>query len=243
MKEWSRNNREDDDRRPSSGSQESIPSTHIEAGRESSVFSCNSSAAFSTTSYSSIEDPVTARIDERTAATAWGMKRPLPRNPLLIMFTRGQQSRHSLVAITIDDDTKPNPERCNCQKYRDCRTTALERRPSSTLRVKRLENCAKWNLLPVISSGNKWDGLLRVSILFSTVEARHKFGGSSCNCRVLTELDVDACLRDRHQGLLGVVRNYFRRQMVMWQQEKDGQREVDEMSGQIRYLPALQTGA
>ncbi|KAJ6439248.1 hypothetical protein O9K51_08660 [Purpureocillium lavendulum] len=134
------------------------------------------------------------------------------------MFTRDQQYRRSLVAITIDNDTYPNPERCNCQKYRDCRISALERRSSSTFRVQRLENCAKWNLLPVISLGNNWDGLLRVSILFPTVEARHRFGGSSCNCRLLTELDAD---------------------MIMWQQEKDGQEEVDGMSGQVRYVMAL----
>lgn len=172
------------------------------------------------------------------------MIRPLPRNPLLVLFTRDPRSlQRSIVAITIDDDTRPSPQRCYCQTSPDCRITALERRrgTSSTLRAQRLDNNqpdspGRWDLLPLTARGNDWKGLLRISIWFPTVKARHFFGGTYCECNTATEGDVDACLSNQHQGLLGIVRVYYRRQMVIWQEQRDKQKEVDGRSGKMRWL-------
>jgi hypothetical protein len=180
-------------------------------------------------SYSSSgsEDTVSVRLDGTHASTSYAVIRPRLRNPVLVLFTKcGETSKRSIVAITIDDETKPNPERCNCQNFRDCRITALEQRHGPSLRARRLENRANWNLLP-LASAPLWSGLLRVSILFPTAEARFKFGGGCCGCKLATESDVDACVSNQHQGILGIIRVYYRRQMVLWQEQRDGQREVD----------------
>ena len=127
-----------------------------------------------------------------------------------------------------EDGTGPNPERCNCQTFRDCRITALEQRRKgfSSLPAKRLENHAKWNLLRLPWAPDWW-GLHRVSILFPTVEARYKFSGGHCDCRKVTEGDVSECVSKQHQGLLGLVKVYHRRQMILWQDQRDKLVEVD----------------
>lgn len=238
MREHPEASRGCDDRRPSSVSQESAAPNPGHLSRPESVFSYQSNAAVSCTSWSSSssEDTIAVKLGRRAASTDYGVIRPLPRNPLLILFTKDpDSSRRSIVAITIDDETKPNPERCNCRRFRDCRITALEQRRgrSPMLRAKRLANRAKWDLLPLAAAPN-WSGLFRVSILFPTVEARHRFGGGYCECSLATEGDVDACVSSQHQGLLGIARVYYRRQMVLWQEQRDNQREVDDRPGQIK---------
>lgn len=192
--------------------------------------SSQSTAAVSSTSWSSSasDDTISLRVGGAAANTGYGLIRPCPRNPLLVLFTRDpdpESSKRSIVAIRVDDETIPNPERCKCQQSRDCRIAALEQ-PHGRFRAQRLEHRTKWNLLPLLMAPN-WEGLLRVSILFPTAEARYKFSGGYCGCRAVTESDIDACLSNLHQGLLGMVRVYYRRQRLLWQEQRDKQKEVD----------------
>ena len=196
-----------------------------------SNFSNQSIAAASSTSRRSSgpDDGRPVRIGGRAASTDYGMIRSCPRNPLLVLFTRDPiSSQRSMVSIKLDDGTGPNPERCNCQTFRDCRITALEQRRKgfSSLPAKRLENHAKWNLLRLPWAPDWW-GLHRVSVLFPTVEARYKFSGGHCDCRKVTEGDVNECVSKQHQGLLGLVKVYHRRQMILWQDQRDKLVEVD----------------
>lgn len=213
------------------GSSRSRPSTVSDPGVSScanSIFSSLSDTALSTTSQnSSIPDDTKAvTVSGRHASTGYGIIRSPPRNPLLVLFTRDPiSSKRSIVSIKIDDGTRPNPERCNCQKFRDCSITALEQRRSA-LRAQRLENRAKWDLLPLVFAPD-WSGLLRVSILFPSIEERYKFGGGQCKCKTVTEGDVDSCVSNKHQGLLGIVRVYHRRQMIMWQDRRNSLVGVD----------------
>lgn len=216
-------------RHSSIASQETILSNASHSGRPSSIFSSQSVATVSWMSYSSSgsEDTIGVKLDGKHASTSYGVIRPHLRKPLLVLFTKClETSKRSIVAISIDDETKPNPERCNCQTYPNCRITALEQSQGQSLRAQRLENCSKWDLLS-LASAPFWNGLCRVSILFPTPEARLSFGGSSCRCKLVTEDDVDACLSAQHQGLLGIIRVYYRRQMVLWQKQRDGRKEVD----------------
>ncbi|KAK2616567.1 hypothetical protein QQS21_000390 [Conoideocrella luteorostrata] len=217
-------------RRPSSGSQSSAPPTPYYQSRANSIASSLSTAAVSFKSWSSSgsDDTISLKVDGVAATAGYGVIRPCPRNPLLVLFTRSPDSskpKRSIMAIKIDDETRTNPERCNCQKTRTCRIAALEQR-HGRFHAQKLEHSAKWNLLPLVTAPD-WGGLLRVSILFPTVEARERFSGSHCECKMATESDIDTCLSKLHQGLLGIVRVLYRRQMIMWQEQRHKQKEVD----------------
>lgn len=209
-----------------------MPSTQLGARRSNSVFSSRSSSAFSATCYSSssTKDTTVSRPDHSPPTAGYGVTYPPPRKPLLVMFTKVDDQKRAIVAITIDDETMTNPERCNCQKYKDCCITALERRPSN-LRATRLENRAKWNLLHLASTADNWTDLLRISILFPTVEARHRFGGGYCTCRTVTEGQMNECMKKGHRGLLGTARVYYRRLMILWEREQEGDKLVGGMLG------------
>jgi len=190
-------------------------------------------------SSSSSENTIAVKLDGNSTGTGYGTIRARPRNPLLVLFTRDPTTaRRSIVAITLDDETKPNLSRCKCLQSLTCPITALEREKrglgglssSSMLLAQRLENRQRWDLLPLAASRStdtaSWDGLCRVSILFPTAEARNGFGGGYCQCRTVTEGDVDACLEACHQGLLGVVKVYHRRQLVLWREQTETQTHV-----------------
>ena len=241
---------EGEGRRPSWGSQESAPSNLDCKERTNSVFSYQSSCDTSCTSWSSSmsKNTTAVRLQARAASTDYGVIRRRPSNPLLVLFTRDpESSERSIVSIKIDGETKPNPKRCNCHRSLHCAITTIERRDGTppTLFAKRLEDSLRWDLLRLPTAPSNWDGLLRVSILFPTVEARHRFGGSHCTCRTVTEGDVDVCLSKGHQGILGMVRVYYRRQMVLWQQQRENQREVDDRPGQmgLRFSPGDRPGS
>lgn len=184
------------------------------------------------------------RIDGRGASTAHGMIRSSPRNPLLVFFTLDDANprapKRSFVAVKIDDRTRPNPSRCDCYRFHDCRVTALVQQSTGflpTLRAQRLENNnnnnnndggggGQWNLLP-LAEAPEWRGVQRISILFPSVEARRRFSGHTCDCSKVTEGDVEACISQYHEGLLGIVRVYHRRQMMRWQEQRDNQVALD----------------
>ena len=189
----------------------------------------------SSTSRSSIgqEETRTVRIDGRRAGTVFGTIRSPPRNPLLVFFTLDNTNprapKRSFVAVKIDDKTRPNPSRCECYRFNDCRVAALVQQSNGflpTLRAQRLENNGQWDLLPLAEAPD-WGGVQRISILFPSVEARRRFSGQNCDCRKVTEGEVEACISQYHEGLLGIVRVYQRRQMIRWQEQRDRQVAVD----------------
>lgn len=197
--------------------------------RSNSIASAWSGAVASSTSRSSVgqEEIRGVRIDGRGTSTAHGMIRSSPRNPLLVFFaldnTNPRAPKRSFVAVKIDDRTRPNPSRCDCYRFNDCRVTALVQQSSGfspTMRAQRLENTGQWNLLP-LAEAPEWRGVQRISILFPSVVARRRFSGLSCDCRKVTEGDVEACISQHHEGLLGIVRVYHRRQMMRWQEQRD----------------------
>lgn len=203
--------------------------------RSNSIFSAGSGALTSSTSRSSNgQDEIRGvRIDGRGASTAHGTIRSSPRNPLLVFFTLDNTNprapKRSFVAVKIDDRTQPNPSRCDCYRSNDCRVTALVQQSNGflpTLRAQRLENNGQWDLLPLAEAPD-WRGVQRISILFPTPEARRRFSGQSCDCPNVTEGDVEACISQSHQGLLGIVRVYHRRQMMRWQEQRDRQVTLD----------------
>lgn len=211
----------------STGSEQSPSLMFSHTSRAHSISSSQSGATASSASQSSssFDDSIAVRLGGSAATiTDHGMIRATPRKPLLVLFTRDRvSSRRSIVAISIDGETKPSPERCKCRNDVLCQITALEqgRGASSTLHARRLSHPSRWNLLSFPARAPDWEGLLRISMLFSTVEARLRFGGKPCRCKLVTEAHVDACLLEGHPGLLGAVRTFYRRQMVMRQGGSD----------------------
>lgn len=76
------------------------------------------------------------------------------------------------------------------------------------------------------SQGDSWTGLRRLSLMFSTPEARDKFGGtpSTCRCTVQTATQLNECLRKGHKGYFGEVQQ-FRRMQVNNSRRNDLQSE------------------
>jgi hypothetical protein len=159
---------------------------------------------------------------------------------MLVLFTKNPNTgTHAIVAVSINGDTRPNSGRCKCKVApQTCRITALEQaggdRPLTVRRlgsdrpstVRRLGGeVVLLDVLPLAAQrrtetpgfgGADWRGVTRLSVLFRTAKARHKFGGCWCNCQATTEGEVVACLQKGHCGLLGHVRVWYRRQMMAW---------------------------
>lgn len=178
------------------------------------------------------------------SGTGTGVIHSRPLEPMLVIFTKNPATgAHAIVAVSIDGDTRPNSGRCRCKVApQACRITALEQaggdRPLTVRRLgdgdgartaRRLGGggggVVLLDVLPLAAQrraetagfgGADWRGVTRLSVLFRTAEARHRFGGCWCNCQVTTEGGVVACLQRGHCGLLGNVRVWHRRQMMAW---------------------------
>ncbi|KAK1487918.1 hypothetical protein CABS01_12793 [Colletotrichum abscissum] len=155
-----------------------------------------------------------------------------PPKPMLVLFTQNMQTgKRALVTIDIDEDTDVNPDRCNCRRSgRDgssCQIAAIEQNRGNTeLSVRRYESRdddMDWNLakLALGRRGEKdyaaavWKDVRRISIMFPTSQDRAKFGGTPniCQCSAKTEAELSKCLKDKHKGLLGFVRESGRQQL------------------------------
>ncbi|KAL0768621.1 hypothetical protein CaCOL14_009596 [Colletotrichum acutatum] len=155
-----------------------------------------------------------------------------PPKPMLVLFTQNTQTgKRALVTIDIDEDTDVNPDRCNCRRSgRDgssCQIAAIEQnRGNAELSARRYESRdddMDWNLakLALGRRGEKeyaaavWRDVRRISIMFPTSQDRAKFGGTPnvCQCSAKTEAELSKCLKDKHKGLLGFVRESGRQQL------------------------------
>lgn len=202
-------------------------SSHRSTTTTSSNMSCSSLGS---------EHNVTVRVEGTSIGTGYGTIRNPPRSPLLVLFTRsmGPESKRSIVAITLDKWTDIQMNRCKClQSPLQCPITALE--SSRELIDARRFDGDKWDLLPLAASRDgeqrRWYGLTRVSIWFPTPDLRKKFGGESCRCSKETEGELEACHLQGHQGLLGVVRDVYRRLLIQYHRQIDNQVDV------VNHLP------
>ncbi|OHF04642.1 hypothetical protein CORC01_00113 [Colletotrichum orchidophilum] len=213
--------------------QSRAPSVSTVNSRPDRTFSVSSN--FSTTtspsnnsSSGSDAHTVTVTIGGHTTGTVHRR----PPKPMLVLFTQNMQTgKRALVTIDIDEDTEVNPDRCNCRRAgRDgssCQIAAIEQgRGNAELSVRRYESRdddMDWNLakLALGRRGEKeyaaavWKDVRRISIMFPTSEARSRFGGTPnvCQCGAKTEAELGQCLKKKHKGLLGFVRESGRQQL------------------------------
>ncbi|RBR12934.1 uncharacterized protein FIESC28_08425 [Fusarium coffeatum] len=187
----------------------------------------------STTSYSSSlshksqrsQHSVTVSLGCSSVGTGYGTIRQPPRSPLLVLFVgpKGPEARRSIVAITLDKWTETQRDKCKCLRFPECPITAIG--SSRTLIDARRLVGEKWDLLPLAASRRDaqypWLGLIRVSIWFPAPELRKRFGGGPCRCPKETEGELELCHMQGHQGLFGVVKDFYRRLLIQYHDETD----------------------
>ncbi|KAI6779951.1 uncharacterized protein J7T54_000251 [Emericellopsis cladophorae] len=179
------------------------------------------------------DDTVAVRLDNKAANTGlgYGIMRRLPSPPLLVLFTRSDDAKsRSIVTIILHDDTDVNPDRCQCRENPDCRISSLEQRRGllklGVLDAHKLGSGSAWSVLSLPRAMPRWEDLLRISIIFPDLGARHRMMGCLCNCSLRTEVDVNECIGRKHQGLLGIVKVLYRRSMVEYRRHGDCQEHL-----------------
>ncbi|KAJ4014616.1 hypothetical protein NW752_007387 [Fusarium irregulare] len=168
---------------------------------------------------------VTVSLGGSSVGTGYGTIRQPPRTPLLVLFVgpKGPEAKRSIVAITLDKWTESQRDKCKCLRFPECPITAIGS-SRAVVEARRLIG-AKWDLLPLAASRKdeqyRWLGLIRVSIWFPAPELRKKFGGGPCRCPKETEGELELCHMQGHQGLFGVVKDFYRRLLIQYHEETD----------------------
>lgn len=209
------------------GRQGSTTSTPSLPSSRSSVLS-----ASTTVSHASSTRAVTVRGGVNLAGT--GTLHCRPTEPLLVFFTRHEitenratEDRYGIVAVTLDQYTKIDFSMMTNAQTPD---VSIERNSGRlNLIVLRLndDRGTWWNLLPLAqplshnraaaaSASTAFRSVIRVTVRFPDVRQRQDFGGIPCDCRKDTEGQLFACLNRGHGGMLGVVRELFRRELADW---------------------------
>ncbi|KAF4469847.1 hypothetical protein FALBO_3287 [Fusarium albosuccineum] len=195
------------------------------------------SSAVSSNSNSSNSDVRSVSISTGTNTT--GLLHRRPPKPMLVLFTQNpQDGKLSFVTIQIDDETKMNPERCNCRRSgRDgasCDVAAIEKKKGdANIEARRYEPSSggemDWNMAQLAlnnpaSTSDKaiWPNLKRLSIRFPDAKSRAKFCGtpSQCRCKIKKEAELRKCIQDGHRGLWGEVQEVYRRQVNNFHKQK-----------------------
>ncbi|EFQ31978.1 hypothetical protein CGRA01v4_13160 [Colletotrichum graminicola] len=209
------------------------PSVSTATTRPDRTFSVSSNMSVMTTpsnNSSSGSEARTATV--RIGGYTTGTVHRRPPKPMLVFFTRNPKTgKPAMVAVDIDEDTQVNPDRCNCRRSgRDgssCQIAAIEQdQGNMDMSVRRFESRdsdVDWNVakLALGRRGEReyadavWKDVRRISIWFPTSQDRAKFGGTPniCQCSARTEAELSECLKRRHKGLLGLVRESGRQQL------------------------------
>jgi len=165
-----------------------------------------------------------------------------PPKPLLVLFNYASQTGHpSIVTIELDEDTGHNPERCDCRRSRPagarCTMAALEcQNGKRALQARRFDSVRKaggdanWNVARLAMNRRNekdyasalWKGVCRVTLDFPSPDARAMVVGtpSECKCKTKTQGDITRCLRMGHKGMLGEVKEYYRRECIEYHKAK-----------------------
>lgn len=156
------------------------------------------------------------------------------------------RSRFSVLVINLDEKTAPNYERCSCQSHPDqCDITALERdkgRDDLSARIIEADDLESWDFMrfrPSTRQGLAIDASLsakqpkalqklrRVTLKFPDVRSRHRLGGRPCSCnKTRTTGELMACLKEKHQGLLGELRQYHKKELGRFEEAQRKRKDV-----------------
>ncbi|KAM7202919.1 hypothetical protein V8F20_004166 [Naviculisporaceae sp. PSN 640] len=170
----------------------------------------------------------------------------MPTDPLMVLFTKGSRGLSIVAVPVDDDImanygvchclTGVGPD------GNGCKISALERSGSSRpLDLLRLGEGAdmgsprvgesQLDILPLAEkrrgersarqrrSSRRWSTIIRISILHQSVLNRFHFSGRPCGCpppRACTEGELMQCLAAGHRGRVGLLKEWYRRELVEW---------------------------
>ncbi len=212
-------------------------------------------SVFSTLSRASQATSVTSRRTTiHESGTGRGYVSQKPSEPMLVLLLKatGNQgatpsaSPFSVVVIQLDEKTAPNYERCSCQSHPDqCDITALERdkgKEDLSARIIEADELETWDLMrlrPSTRQGHAIDAsisarqpkplqrLRRVTLKFPDVRSRYRLSGRPCGCnRTRTTGDLKACLAEGHQGLLGELKQYHKKELRRFEEAQRNRQDV-----------------
>jgi hypothetical protein len=159
----------------------------------------------------------------------------------------------SVIVIQLDETTTPNYERCSCQSHPDqCDITALERdkgKVDLSARIIEADELDAWDLMRFRPSTRQGQlssdasaaasffakqpkplaNLRRVTLKFPDVESRCRLSGRPCSCnktKTKTTGDVMACLGEKHQGLLGELRQYHKKELGRFEEAQRKKKDL-----------------
>ncbi|OCT48268.1 hypothetical protein CLCR_04046 [Cladophialophora carrionii] len=157
----------------------------------------------------------------------------------------------SVVIIQLDENTAPNYERCSCQSHPDqCDITALERdrgKDDLSARIVEADELEAWDLMRLRPSTRQGQvsadaataatffarqpkplpKLRRVTLKFPDVQSRYRLSGRPCSCnKTRTTGELRACLAEKHQGLLGQIRQYHKKELERFEEAQRRRSDV-----------------
>ncbi|KIW62548.1 hypothetical protein PV04_10715 [Phialophora macrospora] len=159
----------------------------------------------------------------------------------------------SVIVIQLDETTTPNYERCSCQSHPDqCDITALERdkgRVDLSARIIEADELDAWDLMRLRPSTRQGQlssdasaaasffakqpkplaNLRRVTLKFPDAASRCRLSGRPCGCnksKTKTTGDVMACLAEKHQGLLGELRQYHKKELGRFEEAQRKKKDL-----------------
>ncbi|EXJ54527.1 hypothetical protein A1O7_09867 [Cladophialophora yegresii CBS 114405] len=168
--------------------------------------------------------------------------------------TKNAPQPFSVVIIQLDENTAPNYERCSCQNHPShpyqCDVTALERdkgKQDLSARIIEADELEAWDLMRLRPSNRQGQlsadasaaaaffakqpkplpKLRRVTLTFPDVQSRYRLSGRPCSCnKTRTTAELKACLEAGHQGLLGRVRQYHKKELDRFEEAQRKKQDV-----------------
>lgn len=192
--------------------------------------------------FSARDVPIAGSMNLKSTGTLHCM----PTDPLMVLFTKGAGGLSIVaLSVDSKVVANYSVCRCLTGIGPDgngCRISALERSGSNrSLNLLRLGEGggfdfarvgeSQLNILPLAEtrrgersarqrkSDKKWRTIIRISILHQSMLDRFHFSGMPCGCapsRACREGELMQCLAAGHRGLLGLLKEWYRREVVEW---------------------------
>jgi len=167
-----------------------------------------------------------------------------PTEPLMVLFTKNPKTdTHSVVGVMVDDDTYANYFACQCLNGTNCRISILEQKSKTCLNILRLgpggtvasrfAGVPQCDILPLsdslrgermarqAGSSKMWRKMMRVTICHNNPASCVEFAGKPCICLTPdNEGELMTCLASWHRGRLGLLKEWYRREMVEWDRNR-----------------------
>ncbi|KIX08130.1 uncharacterized protein Z518_02786 [Rhinocladiella mackenziei CBS 650.93] len=177
-----------------------------------------------------------------------------PTPPMLVLLLKSGNSQldsqlspapFTVVTVQLDEKTAPNFERCKCQSHPGhCKITALERSKGTEDLVANITEASdlnSWDLMSfrtprrenqslspssIRAQPRPLQKLRRLTLTFSNTESRHNLSGRPCGCKIKLTADLMTCLKEKHQGLLGNLKQLHKKELQSFEKSQRTKEDV-----------------